>query len=49
LKRCALHRDDLVYDGRAIPDDVIRTRFESSIDREVVANPPLRRRGVCQR
>jgi 4,5:9,10-diseco-3-hydroxy-5,9,17-trioxoandrosta-1(10),2-diene-4-oate hydrolase len=42
-KMRAFIRDDLVYDGRAIPDDVIRTRFESSIDREVVANPPLRR------
>lgn len=42
-KMRAFIRDDLVYDGRTITDDVIRTRFESSIDREVVANPPLRR------
>ena len=42
-KMQAFIRGDLVYDGRAIPDDVIRTRFESSIDWEVVANPPLRR------
>ena len=42
-KMRAFIRDDLVYDGRAITDDVIRTRFESSTDPEVVANPPLRR------
>ena len=42
-KMRAFIRNDLVYDGGAITDDVIRTRFESSIDREVVANPPLRR------
>ena len=42
-KMQAFIRDDLVYDGQAVPDDVIRTRFESSIDPEVVANPPLRR------
>ena len=36
-------RDDLVHDGRAITEDLVRTRFESSIDPEVVANPPLRR------
>jgi 4,5:9,10-diseco-3-hydroxy-5,9,17-trioxoandrosta-1(10),2-diene-4-oate hydrolase len=36
-------RDDLVYDGRAISDDLVRARFESSIDPEVLANPPLRR------
>jgi 4,5:9,10-diseco-3-hydroxy-5,9,17-trioxoandrosta-1(10),2-diene-4-oate hydrolase len=39
----AFIRNDLVYDGRAITDDLIRTRFEASIDQEVVANPPLRR------
>lgn len=34
--------EDLVYDGSAITEDVLRERFESSIDPEVVANPPLR-------
>jgi len=33
---------DLVYDASRITDDVIRTRFESSIQPEVIANPPLR-------
>jgi 4,5:9,10-diseco-3-hydroxy-5,9,17-trioxoandrosta-1(10),2-diene-4-oate hydrolase len=42
-KMRAFVRNDLVFDSRAITDDLIRTRFESSIDREVVANPPLRR------
>jgi 4,5:9,10-diseco-3-hydroxy-5,9,17-trioxoandrosta-1(10),2-diene-4-oate hydrolase len=36
-------REYLVYDGRAVPDAVIRERYESSIDPEVVAAPPLRR------
>ena len=34
--------EDLVYDGSAITDAVLRERFASSIDPEVVANPPLR-------
>ena len=34
--------EDLVYDGSAITEAVLRERFESSIDPEVVANPPLR-------
>jgi 4,5:9,10-diseco-3-hydroxy-5,9,17-trioxoandrosta-1(10),2-diene-4-oate hydrolase len=42
-KMQAFIREDLVYDGRTIGDDVVHARFESSIDREVVANPPLRR------
>ena len=33
---------DLVYDASAITDDVLRERFESSIQPEVLANPPLR-------
>lgn len=33
----------LVYDGDAVPDSLIQTRYESSIDPEVVANPPLQR------
>jgi 4,5:9,10-diseco-3-hydroxy-5,9,17-trioxoandrosta-1(10),2-diene-4-oate hydrolase len=36
-------REDLVYDGAAIPDEVIDERYRSSIDPEVVADPPLRR------
>ncbi|GCE40088.1 2-hydroxy-6-oxo-6-phenylhexa-2,4-dienoate hydrolase [Rhodococcus wratislaviensis] len=36
-------RDYLVFDGSAVPDDVIDNRYQSSIDPEVVANPPLRR------
>lgn len=36
-------REYLVYDGRAVPDALIRERYESSIDPEVVAAPPLRR------
>jgi 4,5:9,10-diseco-3-hydroxy-5,9,17-trioxoandrosta-1(10),2-diene-4-oate hydrolase len=47
-KMRAFVRNDLVFDSRAITDDLIRTRFESSLDREVVANPPLRRpRGLA--
>jgi len=34
-------RGDLVYDGNRIPESVIRERFESSRDPEVVASPPL--------
>lgn len=36
-------RSYLVVDGSAVPDSVIQSRFESSIDPEVVANPPLKR------
>ena len=34
-------RGDLVYDGRQVPDSIIKERFQSSIDPEVVAAPPL--------
>ncbi len=34
--------EDLVYDARGISEDMLRERFESSIDPAVVANPPLR-------
>jgi 4,5:9,10-diseco-3-hydroxy-5,9,17-trioxoandrosta-1(10),2-diene-4-oate hydrolase len=34
--------EDLVHDGSAITDEVLRERFEASIDPEVIANPPLR-------
>ena len=42
-KLATLIRDYLVFDGSAVPDDVIDNRYQSSIDPEVVANPPLRR------
>ncbi len=35
-------RGDLIYDGSLVPESVIRERFKSSIDPEVVASPPLR-------
>jgi len=41
-KLAAFLREDLVYDPSGITDDMLRERFESSIDPEVVANPPLR-------
>lgn len=34
--------EDLVYDASQVGDAVLRERFASSIDPEVVANPPLR-------
>ena len=34
-------RGDLVYDGSQVPESVIRERFQSSIDPEVIAAPPL--------
>jgi 4,5:9,10-diseco-3-hydroxy-5,9,17-trioxoandrosta-1(10),2-diene-4-oate hydrolase len=36
-------RTYLVYDGDAVPESLIQTRYESSITPEVVANPPLQR------
>ena len=36
-------RSYLVYDGDAVPESLIQTRYESSIDPEVLANPPLQR------
>ncbi|MDF3312274.1 alpha/beta hydrolase [Rhodococcus sp. T2V] len=36
-------REYLVFDGSAVPEDVIDTRYESSVDPDVVADPPLRR------
>jgi 4,5:9,10-diseco-3-hydroxy-5,9,17-trioxoandrosta-1(10),2-diene-4-oate hydrolase len=38
-----LIREDLVFAGDAVPNAVIDTRYQSSIDPEVIANPPLRR------
>jgi 4,5:9,10-diseco-3-hydroxy-5,9,17-trioxoandrosta-1(10),2-diene-4-oate hydrolase len=34
--------EDLVFDASRITDDVLRERFEASIDPEIIANPPLR-------
>lgn len=36
-------RTYLVYDGAAVPDELIDVRYQASIEPEVVANPPLRR------
>lgn len=36
-------RTYLVYDGDAVPEDLVELRYQASIDPEVVANPPLRR------
>lgn len=36
-------RDYLVFDGAAVPDELIDVRYRASIDPEVLANPPLRR------
>ncbi len=36
-------RTYLVYDGAAVPESLIETRYRASIDPEVVANPPLQR------
>jgi 4,5:9,10-diseco-3-hydroxy-5,9,17-trioxoandrosta-1(10),2-diene-4-oate hydrolase len=34
--------EDLVFDASQVSDEVLRERFASSLDPEVVANPPLR-------
>jgi pimeloyl-ACP methyl ester carboxylesterase len=36
-------REYLVFDGSQVPESVIQERFQSSIDPEVIAEPPLRR------
>lgn len=36
-------RDYLVYDGASVPQELIEARYTSSIEPEVLANPPLRR------
>jgi 4,5:9,10-diseco-3-hydroxy-5,9,17-trioxoandrosta-1(10),2-diene-4-oate hydrolase len=41
-KLAAFIREDLVYDAGSVTEAMLRERFESSIDPEVVANPPLR-------
>ena len=35
-------REDLVFDGSQVSEELVRERFEASTDPEVVANPPLR-------
>ncbi len=42
-KLAAFIRTYLVYDGAAVPDELIDLRYQASIDPEVVANPPLQR------
>jgi 2-hydroxy-6-oxonona-2,4-dienedioate hydrolase/4,5:9,10-diseco-3-hydroxy-5,9,17-trioxoandrosta-1(10),2-diene-4-oate hydrolase len=36
-------REYLVYDGASVPDELIDSRYQASIDPAVVADPPLRR------
>ena len=36
-------RSYLVYDGAAVPEDLIDLRYRASVDPEVIADPPLRR------
>jgi 2-hydroxy-6-oxonona-2,4-dienedioate hydrolase/4,5:9,10-diseco-3-hydroxy-5,9,17-trioxoandrosta-1(10),2-diene-4-oate hydrolase len=36
-------REYLVYDGAAVPDELIDLRYDASVQPEVVADPPLRR------
>ncbi|MGA9357412.1 MAG: alpha/beta fold hydrolase, partial [Mycobacterium sp.] len=36
-------RTYLVFDGDAVPESLIESRYAASIDPEVVANPPLQR------
>ncbi|MFD7076691.1 alpha/beta fold hydrolase [Nocardioides sp. NPDC059952] len=42
-KLASFIRDYLVFDGAAVPDELIELRYQASIQPEVVANPPLRR------
>ncbi|MBB3754110.1 pimeloyl-ACP methyl ester carboxylesterase [Mycolicibacterium sp. BK634] len=42
-KLAAFIRTYLVYDGAAVPDDLIELRYQASLDPDVVASPPLRR------
>ena len=32
-----------MYDGAAVPDDLIDLRYQASLDPEVIASPPLQR------
>jgi len=40
-KLASFIRTYLVYDGAAVPDELIDLRYQASIDPEVVAHPPL--------
>ncbi|WP_179468027.1 alpha/beta fold hydrolase [Mycolicibacterium vinylchloridicum] len=42
-KLAAFIRTYLVYDGAAVPDELIELRYQASLDPEVVADPPLQR------
>lgn len=42
-KLAAFVRTYLVYDGAAVPDELIDLRYQASLDPEVVADPPLQR------
>ncbi|WP_167104315.1 alpha/beta fold hydrolase [Mycobacterium sp. DL592] len=42
-KLAAFIRTYLVYDGAAVPDELIDLRYQASLDPEVMANPPLQR------
>jgi 4,5:9,10-diseco-3-hydroxy-5,9,17-trioxoandrosta-1(10),2-diene-4-oate hydrolase len=42
-KLASFIRDYLVYDGNQVPEAVIDTRYQSSIDPQVMAAPPLRK------
>lgn len=42
-KLAAFIRTYLVYDGAAVPDELIDLRYQASLDPEVVADPPLQR------
>ncbi|MCB1854889.1 MAG: alpha/beta fold hydrolase [Halieaceae bacterium] len=42
-KLSAFIRESLVYDGAAVPDELIEARYRASIDPEVIAAPPLQR------
>lgn len=42
-KLAAFLRTYLVYDGTAVPEDLIDARYQASLDPQVVADPPLRR------
>lgn len=42
-KLSAFLRTYLVYDGTAVPDDLIDLRYQASLDPQVMADPPLRR------
>jgi len=42
-KLASFIRTYLVYDGAAVPDELIDLRYQASLDPDVVANPPLQR------